>query len=273
VAGLRSIPSLPQVHQSLLRKLEDDPTANAAVARLVADDPGLSLKVLHLANSPLFGRGRAATNPVDAVMSLGMDVIAAIVLSQSIFQQYESYESPEMDLQQVWKHSWETARLAQHICGDKGLPLKTGEEAFMGGLMHEIGRFLLVDNFPDQFKAACDRARNRRLPLVASLREEFRASPSQVGAFVLELWGLPGSVIDAIEALDHPKINRENSFDMKAALYIADYITSSKYPVDSFVVEDWSMDYLRSIDCTDRIPAWESFLLQATDKPTGSSHR
>src|SRR5581483_10262126 len=50
--SLRSIPSLPQVHQSLLHELEDDRTATAAIARMVGDDPGLSMKALQLANSP-----------------------------------------------------------------------------------------------------------------------------------------------------------------------------------------------------------------------------
>ena len=81
---------------------------------MVAEDPGLSLKVLHLANSSLFGTGSLITSPVDAVMCLGTDMIAAIVLSQSLFRHYASLQRPEMDLERVWTHSWETARLAQH---------------------------------------------------------------------------------------------------------------------------------------------------------------
>ncbi len=67
VTALRSIPSLPQVHQSLLQELEDGRTASTVIANMVADDPGLSIKVLHLANSPLFGAGYAVSTPVDAV--------------------------------------------------------------------------------------------------------------------------------------------------------------------------------------------------------------
>jgi HD-like signal output (HDOD) protein len=264
VTGLHSIPSLPQVHQTLLRELEDDRTASAVVAGMVANDPGLSLKVLHLANSPLFGMGDLVTHPADAVMRLGTDMIAAIVLSQSLFRHYESLKGPDMNLQQVWTHSWETARLAQHICRDKRLRAKTGEEAFLAGLMHEIGRFILIDNFPGQFKAACDTARRAASPLAAGLQETFQTSPSQVGAYVLELWGLPEAVVGAVGALDHPEEDQAAGVTIKAALYIANHIACGRFPPDSFPVEEWKLDYLRSIGCVDEIPAWEKSLAGET---------
>ena len=189
VSGLRSIPSLPQAHQSLLHELEQRRTGIKTIAGRVEEDPGLSLKVLHLANSSLFGADCVVTSPEEAVMRLGTQMVAAIVLSQSLFRHYESLKRPEMDLQRVWTHSWETARLAQHICRDQGLAAKRGEEAFLAGLIHEIGRFILIDNYPDQFRAACEAARHNSSPLAARLREAFQASPAQVGAYVLECGG------------------------------------------------------------------------------------
>ena len=270
VSGLRSIPSLPQAHQSLLHELEDGGTGIKAIAGRVAEDPGLSLKLLHLANSSLFGTGCAVTDPVEAVMHLGTDMVAAIILSQSLFRHYESLQRPEMDLKRVWTHSWETARLAQYICRENGLAAKRGEEAFLAGLMHEIGRFILVDNFPDQFKAACDRARQTRSPLAAGLREAFQASPSQVGAYVLELWGLPELVIGAVAALDNLEKDQANGFTISSALYVADHIASGKFPADSFPVEGWNLAYLKSIGCEDQIPAWEDYFSQTVGEAAGN---
>jgi HD-like signal output (HDOD) protein len=264
IMGLRSIPSLPQAHELLLRELKDDRTASAVVAGLVEEDPGLSLKVLHLANSPLFGRQCPVTSPVEAVMCLGTDMIAAIVLSQSLFRHYQSLNRPEMDSSRVWTHSWETARLAREICRDKELPADTGDEAFLAGLMHEIGRFILIDNFPGPFKAACDTARQTRSPLVAGLRAAFRASPSEIGAFVLQLWGLPDAVVGAIGGLDHPEEDQPNGFTVRTALYLADHIASGKFPPDSFPVEEWKTDYLKCIGCADQIPAWEKLFSRMT---------
>jgi HD-like signal output (HDOD) protein len=269
VTALRTIPSLPQVHQTMLHELADERTASAAIARMVAEDPGVSLKALHLANSPLFGRGYVVTSPVDAVICLGTDMIAAIVLSQSLFRHYESLKHPEMDLRRVWKHCWETACLAQQICRDEALAPKRGEEAFLAGLMHEIGRFILLDNFPGPFEAACAGARESGTPLAGRLRETFQASPSEVGAYVLELWGLPNAVIGAVGALDCPGEDQPKGFTIRAALYIADHIAAGRFPPDSFPVEEWKTDYLKSVGCQDRIAGWEKFFSQTTVEAGG----
>ena len=139
----------------------------------------------------------------------------------------------------------------------KGLPAKTGDEAFLAGLMHEIGRFILIDNFPGEFKAACDKARQTASPLAACLREVFQASSSQVGAYILELWGLPDPVIAAVAALDNPQNDPANGFTICAALFIADHIASAKFPPDSFPVEELKPEYLKSVGCVDQFPAWE----------------
>jgi HD-like signal output (HDOD) protein len=174
-----------------------------------------------------------------------------------LFRHFETLKRAEVDLQQVWAHSWETARLAQLICREKGLKAKGGEEAFLAGLMHEIGRFILIDNFPGQFKAACDAARRTGSTLAASLQETFQTSPSQVGAYILELWGLPEAVVGAVSALHNPEREQANGITMKAALYIADHIASGKVPPDSFPVEEWKLDYLQAVGCVEQIPFWE----------------
>ena len=63
ITSLKSIPSLPQVHHSLMGELEDERAAMGTIAEMVAEDPGLSVKVLQLANSPLFGKGQLVNNP------------------------------------------------------------------------------------------------------------------------------------------------------------------------------------------------------------------
>jgi HD-like signal output (HDOD) protein len=257
VTSIRSIPSLPQAHQSLLKELEDSDTPNGTIARLIGDDPGLSIKVLQLANSSLFGRGYVVTSPIDAVSCLGTEMISAIVLSQSVFKHYESLRHRDVDLPRVWAHCWGTACLAQFLCREKKLPHKTGEEAFLAGLLHEAGRFILVDNFPDKFEIACQESRHSKTPLARTLQEVFQATPTQIAAYVLELWGLPAGVIDAISFLDNPEKDPVGQFSISSALYIADRLASQTFPPDPFPIEEWKTKYLQSIDCLEDIPTWE----------------
>lgn len=159
ITGLKSIPSLRQVHQSLLAELEDNRHASTSIGQLVASDPGLSVKVLQLANSPLFGQGDLISSPVDAVICLGTDLVAALVFSQTLFRHYDKLSHADIDVERIWNHCWEVAYLAQHICREKGLARRAGEEAFLAGLLHESGRLILSDNFRDQFHTACEAAR------------------------------------------------------------------------------------------------------------------
>jgi HD-like signal output (HDOD) protein len=256
VTALRSIPSLPQVYHSLLAELEDIRGPGAVIARLVSEDAGLSAKVLQLANSPLFGRGNLVSNPIEAVLCLGTEMIKSIVLAQTLFKHYSILKDPDVDLPRVWAHCWEVAQLAQRLCREKGLSASQGEEAFLAGLLHEIGRFVLVDNFPDRFHAACLAARVTKTPLMPNLRETFQATPGGIAAYLLDLWGMPDSVIQGIMWIDHPEQENSSEFSVLSALYIADQLACRKSPPDPFGVSEWNTEYLQKIGCAEDVAVW-----------------
>jgi HD-like signal output (HDOD) protein len=186
-------------------------------------------------------------------------MLAAIVLAQSLFKHYEGLGHAELDLPKVWSHCWETAYLAQHLCREKGLPQKAGDQAFLAGLLHEAGRFILVDNFPDQFRAACRAARQSNSPLTPRLLETFQTTPAQLTAYLLELWGMPFEAIAALGLQDHPEQEQPAGvFTLASALYVADHIASLKAPPDPFALEPWNRPYLSSIDCLEDLARWES---------------
>lgn len=257
--SLRSIPSLPGTYDALLRELRNDRNATTNIARLVAQDPGLTAKVLQLANSPLFGQHYLIDSPIEAVMCLGTDMIAAVVLAQSLFHHYESVSAAAMDWRKVWSHCWHTAYLTQHVCREMKFTRIAGEEAFLAGLLHETGRFVLADNYPERFRAACQGAEKMASPLVPRLREVFRASPYQVAAYILELWGMPANAIGAIAAQDSPAADQANGFTLASVLYVADGIASRQAPPDAFALEEWDSAYLEAVGCLESIPEWEKF--------------
>ena len=257
MTSIRSIPSLPQTHHALRAQLESAGNTSTSIACLIGANPGLSVKVLQLANSSLFKPDYQVTSLIEALHCLGIETITAIVLSQSVFRNYESLKHREIDLRRVKGHCWETACLAQHLCREKKLPKKTGEEAFLAGLLHEVGRFMLADNFPEQFGAACDEARQSKIPLAVCLRRVFQATSSQMSAYVLDLWGCPGPVIHSILFQDNPEKDQTPGFSMTSALYAADHLASRKSPPDSFALEEWNTSYLQAIGCAEDIPTWE----------------
>jgi HD-like signal output (HDOD) protein len=256
VTSLRSLPSLPQVHHALLTELENNGGASAVIGQTVAQDAGLSAKVLQLANSPLFGRDYVVSSPVEAVLCLGTSMIAAVVLAQTLFKHYHSNSHQEFCLERVWSHCWKTAALAQCYAREQGLSRQAQEEAFLAGLLHETGRLILIDNFPAQYQAACDAARQTRSPLGPRLREVFQAAPCEIAAYLLDLWGMPDSVVAAVSRLEHPENEKAVGFTMASALYIADQVGSRETPPDPFPAEEWNASYLRSLGCSEDIRQW-----------------
>jgi HD-like signal output (HDOD) protein len=256
VTSLRSLPSLPQVHHVLLTELENNGGASAVIGQTVAQDAGLSSKVLQLANSPLFGRDYVVSSPVEAVLCLGTSMISAVVLSQTLFKHYHANTHPEFCLDRVWSHCWKTAALAQCYGREQGLSRQAQEESFLAGLLHETGRLILMDNFPARFQAACDAARQARSPLGPRLREVFQVAPCEIAAYLLDLWGMPDSVVAAISLLEHPENEKASQFTASSALYIADQIGSRETPPDPFPAEEWNAAYLRSLGCSEDIQQW-----------------
>ncbi len=96
-----------------------------------------------------------------------------------------------------------------------------------------------------------------KTPLAPHLREVFRTTPSQITAYILELWGMPASVITAIAQQDAPGADQVGGFSIASALYIADGVASRQTPPDSFAPEEWDSAYLEAIGCLENIPAWE----------------
>jgi HD-like signal output (HDOD) protein len=256
VTSLRSLPSLPQAHQTLLIELENNQGASAIIGQIVARDADLSAKVLQLANSPLFEREHPVSSPMEAVLCLSTGMIAAVVLSQTLFKHYHAHSHPEFSLPQVWSHCWETAVLAQCYCREQGLPRQAQEDAFLAGLLHETGRLILIGNFSVQYQTACDAARQAHSPLGPHLREVFQTAPCEIAAYLLDLWGMPDNVVAAVSLLEHPEKEKAAGFTISSALYIADQVGSRETPPHLFPPEEWNAAYLRSLGCVEDLQQW-----------------
>ncbi len=259
VTALRSLPSLPHIYYALLKELGDERRSVDVIAQLVAQDAGLSSKLLQVANSPLFGRGSLVSSPFEAVMCLGTEMIKAIVLSQEPFHHYGEIQCPEIDVPRLWNHCWQVAHLVQRICLERELLQAKADEAFLAGILHEIGKLILIDNFPQEFQAACQAAREASAPLTPLLLRAFHATPAQLAAYLLELWGLPSAVVQAVSWQEHPEDDPSGEFSLVTALYIADQVATRNSPPDGFAIPDWNAKWLRALGCEPDFAVWQRF--------------
>ena len=244
----------------------------------------MTAKMLQMVNSAFFGLRQQLTSPTEAVLQLGLEAIKSLVLGIHVFSQLETAANRDFSSEKLWQHSLATATAAKRIAqlhrqklhpanqasniaaGQNGPPVESGgkgsvEESFTAGLLHDIGRLVLVANLPDQYQQACDRARAEGMSLVDAERAVFGASHGEVGGYLLGLWGLPISLVEAAVLHHCPGQCKVKAFTPLAATHIANVLVQEGgADRKAFLPSKLDQDYLTEIGVWDRIPLWRSSL-------------
>lgn len=198
LAHLQSIPSRPGVYTRLVEALATPNTTVSQVAQIIATDLALSAKILQLVNSAFFGLPRHVVNIAQAVSLLGTDTIKALSLAIPIFTRMDQPAAGSFDPDLLWAHSLRVAAAAREIMlrvtGDR----LAAEEAFVSGLLHDVGHLLLAINMPAEHARARQRIAAGEPPTPAMERECFGATHAEAGGFLLGTWGLPEPVVAAV---------------------------------------------------------------------------
>lgn len=251
VASLQSFPALPGVYVELLHELESEDSSCDRMADLLRNDGGSLTRTLQMANSPLFCGSNIITEPTDALLVLGTSVVKALVLSLHVFNSYSMLDFPELSLESLWSHSWKTAQAAQKLCREH-LGEEAGNDAFFAGLVHDLGCLILMENHTERFRHVCQRAVRERLPLHEAELAEFRTTHAELSGFMLRLWGMPPTVVEAATYCAAPwKSPRGNEFTPTVALYMADTLTRQQSPPDALITPELERSYLASVGAPD----------------------
>src|ERR1700689_2820214 len=135
----------------------------------------------------------------DAVTYLGFGTVRNLVLCAEISSSWKSpRELPEVDPLDLQKHAEYSAAACKALAGGRVSP----DDAWLAGLLHDIGYWILVQECPEELGRALELSRSRDLPLFECERMTTGATHAEVGAYLLGLWGLPYSIVEAV-ALNH----------------------------------------------------------------------
>jgi putative nucleotidyltransferase with HDIG domain len=223
VGDTESLPSPPPVLIELRAALESRGTNAAGIARIVEQDPALTAKVLQLANSAFFGTSRKyASGSVirieDAVILLGMATVEQLALVTGLFVAFEGREEDfGVSPGALRRHTTLVAEIAANLMTSR----RFAEEAFIGGLLHDVGKLVLASRFPETYRGVAREARRRRVPVWQIEKEEYGSSHAEVGAYLLACWGLPRIVIEAVGFHHCPSLLEREHFDPVGAVHVA----------------------------------------------------
>jgi HD-like signal output (HDOD) protein len=200
---IRNIPTLPAVLGELSRRLEDPKTSSDELAQVIQKDQSISSKVLKLVNSPFYGYAGKIHSISQGIMILGFNAVKNLVLTTSVFEAFRGVKSGDgFRIEDLWIHSAATSACAKVLAETtrKADP----DEAFVTGLLHDIGKVVLWSAEPEFFKAAVTLSMNRHLPFGDLLQQILGFRDEDVGALLAEKWKFPPSLREAMRWRERP---------------------------------------------------------------------
>ncbi len=195
--GMSCLPSLPSVYQALFVEVTaDEPSLNRIVA-LIEGDPPLTAKLLQIANfSPLAGRVRLTTAG-QAARHLGTEMLKALVLKHAAIAQFPASLIDALPIEGLWRNALVMAASARAIAETERLSRTDLETTVTAAALHDIGALVLAVNRPDDYRRVLAAARQGASRLAAE-RAAFGVTADAVGAYLLDLWGMPQALVEAV---------------------------------------------------------------------------
>jgi len=263
VTRVDTLPSMPKLYMSLLKELKSSDASTKSIGNIISKDLGMTAKILKLVNSAYFGIRRHVQSPEEAVMFLGLNTIKAIVLSTEIFSQYDETRLKNFSLGKLYEHSVTVGSFAKVIAESEVENKKNIGDSLMAGMLHDLGKLILIDNLPDQYSIVLEQVRNDGKLVWKVEQEVFGVSHAEVGAYLLGLWGLPDDIVEAVAYHHRPSHCVHHSFSPLTAVHVANWIAyhSQKSPVEKpeALIES---AYVNLSRLTDKLPSWKQRCLQ-----------
>ncbi len=232
VSQFDSLPSLPDLYLELREELRSaNPSLDRAGA-ILERDPSMCAKILQLANSAYFGLAEPVANPLEAANFLGIETIQALVLTLQIFNQFEKSEMTEFVLENLWNHCWSTGVIARRIATAESQDPQFVELCFISGLLHDIGKLVLIRDLPERYKSVLDTTRKLKTTLAHGEQEVFGASHAELGAYLLGLWGIPNAVVESVAFHHRPAEHCASRLSIALTVHVANAFDHARHTLD-----------------------------------------
>jgi HD-like signal output (HDOD) protein len=223
VARINKLPTLPTSYQRLVEVLKSPNSSIDDVAEIISTDPAMTARLLKLVNSAYFGLQKPVADVARAGALLGLDRIMALVLGQGIFSDCDVPKVDGFSMEALWQHSVSTAAAAHRIATAEKLERDVVAAAFLAGMLHDIGKLVLAMGLPEQYTRVLKQASTGRPGELQQMEMlELGASHTDVGAYLVGLWGLPNTIAEAIAYHEEPSQARASAFGLPGIVHAAD---------------------------------------------------
>lgn len=221
VTQLELIPSLPSVYLEISRELESENSSMEKISDIISRDIGMSAKILQLVNSSFFSLNRDINSIIQAVKLLGLNTIKSLVLSVQVFDQFSQEAVKRFSLNKLLNHSLSTGMLAAAITRSESQRSQMAEDAFLSGMLHDLGKLVLAHNLPERYKQVIDTARKDNIALHQAEKQILGVTHAEIGGSLMLLWGLDDRIVEAVTFHHNPSACIGEAFCPLTAIFAA----------------------------------------------------
>ena len=266
VSRMTSLPTLPAMYTKLVASLDDPEISSRELGEIIAQDVGMTAKILQIANSAFFGLYRYVANPSEAAVYLGIDTIRALTLSTTVFSAFQEAGLNPFFIGQLQQHSMATGMVAYAIAKAENLPKKACDASLVGGLLHDAGKLVLAATCPKEYADVVALMRKEGLTSYAAESQIFGATHAEIGSYLLWLWGLPDEVCRAVAFHHQPREASAKVFTAAAAIHVANALEHERATVDPVLQMNIDLEFLKSLGLANRLPEWRRLCSEQLDK-------
>ncbi len=247
---MRALPSFPTIYLEIMREIESPYSSIQNIANIVAKDPGITAKVLHVANSAAFGLAETTHDPFEAVQQLGITTVRSLALSAQVYGSFAPGRLHGFSPEGLWSHLMKCGDLARTIMRREHADFPDAEDAFTAGMLHDMGVLMLAESLPDEFTQALALAQEEKMPLHEAEEKIFGATHSGLAAYLFGLWGLPSRIVEAVAFHHSPQKSDVKQFSALTAVHVANALC------DDTDAGNLDLDYFKQIGMAHRLDDW-----------------
>lgn len=202
ISTVGELPASPAIVSSVMGLTSNLDTDVEQLGKVLSTDQALSAKVLKLSNSSFYGRAKDVGTLKEAILILGFYTLRSLVIASSTHSLYKRKDESQLE-QKLWEHSLATAMACRLIC--KKIRHRQMEEAFIAGLLHDIGKLVLSQKLTGEYDVICGKVESNGAAFIDVEREELGFSHVDVAQLLLSKWNFPTFLTEAICAHHNPE--------------------------------------------------------------------
>lgn len=259
-----TLPSVPALYWMIVEEINAPYPTIEKVAQIISKDPGMTAKVLKLANTR--GPANRISDIVQATHALGLENLKSFVLAAELFSDIrQDGQSLAFDVDALWQHGLSVSEYAKKIADHEVDNQQIVDDSYTSALLHDIGLLILASKLPDEFERALTHAREENTTLMQAERAVLGATHAEVGAYLLDLWGLADDIVKAISHHFFPSgepnelyvFEEEEEFTPLTAVHVANYFCEDEEASEEdFGKAELDMDYLERLGLDSNVSRW-----------------